>query len=122
MIKNSKDIKLVIIGLGYVGLPLALEFAKKRDIVGYDINEKRVNDLKIGIDKNLEFNKNHLKIMKNHSVIMHPLPRRNEISIELDNEPQAIYWRQMRNGMWIRAALILSTFGRDSLINHWKEK
>tara|TARA_Y100000996_G_scaffold382360_1_gene337505 strand:+ start:27 stop:1307 length:1281 start_codon:yes stop_codon:yes gene_type:complete len=64
MIKNSKDIKLVIIGLGYVGLPLALEFAKKRDIVGYDINEKRVTDLKIGIDKNLEFNKNHLKTSK----------------------------------------------------------
>ncbi len=77
---------------------------------------------KSNLEESFQINKNHLKIMKNHSVIMHPLPRRNEISIELDNEPQAIYWRQMRNGMWIRAALILSTFGRDSLINHWKEK
>ncbi len=56
MINNSMDFKLAIIGLGYVGLPLALEFAKKRHVIAYDIDKKRIEELKLGIDKNLEFN------------------------------------------------------------------
>ena len=52
MINKSKDLQLAIIGLGYVGLPLALEFAKKRKVIGFDINEKRIEELKYGIDKN----------------------------------------------------------------------
>jgi len=47
-------LKISIIGLGYVGLPLAIEFAKKRLVIGFDINKKRVKQLKSGIDKNLE--------------------------------------------------------------------
>mgnify|MGYP000334235160 CR=1 FL=1 len=42
--------KISIIGLGYVGLPLAIEFGKKRRVIGYDISESRVNELKNGID------------------------------------------------------------------------
>ncbi len=61
----------------------------------------------------------HLPQMKAHAVIMHPLPRRHEISTEIDNEPRAVYWRQMRNGMWIRAALILSTFGGEEEVNRY---
>ena len=51
---NYKDLKLSIIGLGYVGLPLALEFSKKRKVIGFDTKKKRINDLKLGIDSNLE--------------------------------------------------------------------
>jgi len=61
MINSNKDLKLAIIGLGYVGLPLALEFAKKRSVIGFDINQKRINELKSGIDKNLEFTKKELQ-------------------------------------------------------------
>ena len=43
-----------MIGLGYVGLPLAVEFGKTRDVVGFDIDEKRITDLKNGRDKTLE--------------------------------------------------------------------
>lgn len=50
----SSDLKLGIIGLGYVGLPLAVEFAKVRTVVGFDIDEKRVAKLKDGIDSTLE--------------------------------------------------------------------
>ena len=64
MIIESKDLKLAIIGLGYVGLPLALEFAKKREVMGFDIQEKRIKDLQSGIDKNLEVTKNELKNAK----------------------------------------------------------
>lgn len=60
----KKNLKLAIIGLGYVGLPLALEFAKKREVIGFDINEKRIKELKSGIDKNLELSKKKLKDIK----------------------------------------------------------
>ena len=46
--------KIAIIGLGYVGLPLAVEFAKQYEVVGFDINTERVEELKQGIDKTLE--------------------------------------------------------------------
>ena len=46
--------KLAIIGLGYVGLPLAVEFGKKRQVVGFDINQKRIDELKSGNDFTLE--------------------------------------------------------------------
>ena len=49
-----KDIKIAIIGLGYVGLPLARLFASKFPVVGYDINKDRVEELKTGIDSTLE--------------------------------------------------------------------
>lgn len=51
---NLKDIKLAIIGLGYVGLPLAVEFGKKRFVIGFDINQNRINELKEGRDHTLE--------------------------------------------------------------------
>ena len=47
-------LKLAIIGLGYVGLPLAVEFAKKRAVVGFDINQARIDALKTGHDATLE--------------------------------------------------------------------
>ena len=46
--------KIAIVGLGYVGLPLAVEFGKKYHTVGFDINEERVMELKNGIDTTLE--------------------------------------------------------------------
>ena len=55
------SIKLAIIGLGYVGLPLAVEFGKKRDVIGFDTNSRRVEDLKKGIDFTLEVTKEKLK-------------------------------------------------------------
>ena len=53
--------KITILGLGYVGLPLAVEFAKKYQVVGFDINANRVKDLKQGIDKTLEVASQDLK-------------------------------------------------------------
>ena len=59
MYKTSK-LRIAVIGLGYVGLPLALEFAKKKTIIGFDTNINRINELNLGIDKNFEFNKKEL--------------------------------------------------------------
>ncbi len=46
--------KICIVGLGYVGLPLAVEFAKKNKVIGFDINSERVNELNNGRDETLE--------------------------------------------------------------------
>lgn len=48
------DVKIAVIGLGYVGLPLAVEFGKQRPVVGFDINEARIAELRSGKDSTLE--------------------------------------------------------------------
>lgn len=55
-----EDVKLAIIGLGYVGLPLAVEFGKLRSVVGFDINAERISTLKSGHDTTLEVSDNDL--------------------------------------------------------------
>ena len=55
------DKKIALIGLGYVGLPLAVEFGKKRTVIGFDINQPRINDLNNGIDSTLETTPEELK-------------------------------------------------------------
>ena len=56
--------QLAIIGLGYVGLPLAVEFGKKRSVVGFDINQKRIDELKAGNDFTLETTPDELQDAK----------------------------------------------------------
>ena len=56
---NNK--KIALIGLGYVGLPLAVEFGKKRTVIGFDINKNRIDELKQGVDVTLETTKQELK-------------------------------------------------------------
>ncbi len=62
------------------------------------------------------FKMRHLTMIHPHCKIMHPLPRRYEIDVRVDKDPRAAYWRQERNGMWIRAALISHIFRVDQEI------
>ncbi len=66
---NLKKIRLAVIGLGYVGLPLAVEFSKKRKVVGFDIKKSRINELNQGFDKTLEVNNGNFKINKNLKLV-----------------------------------------------------
>jgi UDP-N-acetyl-D-galactosamine dehydrogenase len=59
-----KKQKIAVIGLGYVGLPLAVEFGKIIETVGFDINSKRVEELNTGIDRTLEVESKDLKSAK----------------------------------------------------------
>ena len=61
---HYRKLKIAIVGLGYVGLPLALEFSKKKKVIGFDISNKRIRELNAGIDCNLEFTSKELKISK----------------------------------------------------------
>ncbi|WP_180060322.1 Vi polysaccharide biosynthesis UDP-N-acetylglucosamine C-6 dehydrogenase TviB [Acinetobacter sp. YH12135] len=55
------DLKIAIIGLGYVGLPLAVEFGKQLPVVGFDIQQKRIQELQSGHDHTLEVSSEELK-------------------------------------------------------------
>ncbi len=58
---NSGEIKVSVVGLGYVGLPLAVEFGRKFDTVGFDIKPQRIKDLSAGIDNTLETTADQLR-------------------------------------------------------------
>lgn len=57
---NIKKLKIAIIGMGYVGLPLAIAFSKKRPVIGFDTNVKRINNLKLSYDSTCEVSKKKL--------------------------------------------------------------
>ncbi len=76
---------------------------------------------------NLDTNKYYLDInkvsrMKSYAAIMHPFPRNEEIPPEVDSDPRALYFRQARNGMWVRAALIAYLFDMDGRIGSYYQK
>jgi aspartate carbamoyltransferase catalytic subunit len=83
-------------------------------------DEKKGESAAIDISR-FTFGAEELKRLKPTGVIMHPLPRRDEIAPCVDGDPRAMYWRQMRNGMWIRAALIAETFGCGGRIQNYAE-
>lgn len=58
---QTDNLNLAVIGLGYVGLPLAVEFGKRRSVIGFDINQKRVSELQSGQDHTLEVDSKELK-------------------------------------------------------------
>lgn len=57
------------------------------------------------------FKKEHLKKLKPNAIIMHPLPKINEIEIEVDADPRAAYFRQAQNGLYVRMALLCYVLG-----------
>ena len=52
--KTPQEARIAVVGLGYVGLPLAVEFATKHDVIGYDISTRRITELRSGCDRTLE--------------------------------------------------------------------
>ncbi|MFT7388516.1 MAG: UDP-N-acetyl-D-galactosamine dehydrogenase [Candidatus Endobugula sp.] len=81
--------KICVIGLGYVGLPLAVEFGKIRHVVGFDINKSRVDELKSGHDATLEVTNNELAETKNLT-FSYDVADLNECSIYIVTVPTPI--------------------------------
>ncbi|MBP1149637.1 MULTISPECIES: Vi polysaccharide biosynthesis UDP-N-acetylglucosamine C-6 dehydrogenase TviB [Methylocaldum] len=72
MMRSLAETKIGIIGLGYVGLPLAVEFGKHFDTVGLDINAQRIAELKDGLDRSLEVDAEELASVKRLSYTANP--------------------------------------------------
>ena len=66
--KDFKNINIAVIGLGYVGLPLAVEFSKIFNVIGFDINGERVAELKKGYDRTLEIDEESILQSKNLTI------------------------------------------------------
>ncbi|OGS63118.1 MAG: aspartate carbamoyltransferase [Elusimicrobia bacterium RIFOXYB2_FULL_62_6] len=139
LMKNFKGIKLAFVSPEQFRMePDILEFLKRHKMPFTETTDfasvmgeadaiymTRIQDEhdKSGESKGVDyspfyFKKEHLKVIKRNCVIMHPLPRRHEIEVAVDDDPRAVYWRQERNGMWARAALISYIFGVDTKIRH----
>ena len=65
------------------------------------------------------FGSEELDRLKPDAIVMHPLPRGRELHPDVDSDPRAMYWRQERNGMWMRAALIAKIFQSDQAIRRF---
>ena len=65
IIMRNDQIKIAVLGLGYVGLPLAVEFSKVTHVVGFDIDDERIQSLKSGVDKTKETTSEELLLAKN---------------------------------------------------------
>jgi len=115
-LKIEPDIKKFLIKneMDFIESDNLKESVKQADVIymtriqdEYDITDesKKINYT------NFHLTKQHLKIIKKDAIIMHPLPRREEIDIDVDDDIRAHYWKQERNGMWVRAALIAYMFG-----------
>lgn len=99
-----------------------LELALKESDVIYQtrVQKERFNNLKeYKKFKNLLIiNKNSLTQMKKEAIIMHPLPRVNEITPEVDNDPRAMYFQQVQNGLFVRMALLIYLFDNNHKTPH----
>jgi aspartate carbamoyltransferase catalytic subunit len=66
--------------------------------------------------RQFSINTGNLRQLKPDAIIMHPLPRGPEIDPAVDNDPRAMYWREERNGMWMRVAILLKIFRLEDRI------
>ncbi|MBX2842514.1 MAG: Vi polysaccharide biosynthesis UDP-N-acetylglucosamine C-6 dehydrogenase TviB [Flammeovirgaceae bacterium] len=81
--------KIAVIGLGYVGLPLAVEFGKKRPVIGFDINEPRIKELSEGFDRTREVDSEELKATK-HLTFSSNLEALQDVDIYIVTVPTPI--------------------------------
>lgn len=85
MITPLQDVKIAVIGLGYVGLPLAVEFGKKYPVIGFDIDTKRVKDLNNGKDFTLEVEDELLQ-----AVLLPDNPSKSQKGLFATNDSEAL--------------------------------
>ncbi|MCX5786886.1 MAG: aspartate carbamoyltransferase [Elusimicrobia bacterium] len=134
LMKNYKDVKLVFVSPPQLKMEAdILAFLKRHHIPYRECDDlttvlpeadaiymTRIQDEwdKANESKGMDYSRfnlkqEHLAKLKPTCAILHPLPRRHEIETTIDDDERAVFWRQERNGMWIRAALIAYIFGQD---------
>ncbi len=112
-ILRARDVRVEVTDDFYGSIPEADAIYMTRvqdewDVEGSEVDEVDVSAYGLRIEDRDR--------MKEDAIIMHPLPRRSELPAEFDDDPRAMYWRQMRNGMWIRTALIAQIFRCEEAI------
>ena len=137
LMKNYRDVRLVFIA--------PRQFAMQDDVNGYltangipFVETERLHDVLPELDalyvtrmqsewdkegesttvdtERFSIGTDELKLLKPTGIIMHPLPRGAEIDPAVDVDPRAMYWRQERNGMWMRVAVLLKIFRLETRV------
>ena len=85
-----KNKKVCVMGLGYVGLPLAIAFAEKMQVTGFDINPSRIKELKNGHDKSLEIDDKLLNSVKNNITFTSKIEDTEECDIYIVTVPTPV--------------------------------
>ena len=137
LLKNYKNVKIIYVAPDYLKIENDIRTFLNKNKISFVESDNMQKNLKFADavymtriqdeydvnneSKNIDYSKFHLKkdllkLMKKDAIIMHPLPRRAEIEVTVDDDPRAMYWRQERNGMWIRTALIATLFGIEDQI------
>ncbi|KAM7252144.1 hypothetical protein ACFE04_024027 [Oxalis oulophora] len=112
VVKMKDDIKnyLTSAGVEWEESTDLLEVASKCDVVYQTRIQKERFGERIDLYEEARgkyiVNKDVLKAMQKHAVVMHPLPRLDEITVDVDDDPRAAYFRQAKNGLYIRMALL----------------
>ena len=106
---NFKKLNIGIIGMGYVGLPLAIEFSKKLKVIGFDINDDRIDQLTKNIDVTNEVSKKEFSNLKNISFTQN-IDDLNECKIFIITVPTPIDSKNKPNlNPLIRATKLVSS-------------
>ena len=109
--------KILVIGLGYVGLPLALNLSKHYEVYGYDKSEKRINELKKKIDKNKEIAKNFFFKKKiNFYSNKNELPNNNNIFIVTVSTPVDNFNKPDLKALYSACVLISKKYKKDDIV------
>jgi len=138
LLTNFNDIKITFVSpdefkikddLRHVLAARGVEFSETDDVADvlesadaiYMTRIQDEYDESPGESRSVDYSKCHLTLekvqyMKDSAIIMHPLPRRNELDPRIDWDKRAMYWRQERNGMWMRAAIMAYLFNVDAKI------
>ena len=85
------------------------DIPKDVDVMYHTRIQAERSDEDLGIEE-FVINKNVLDQFSKETIVMHPLPRVNEIDVDIDNDERAVYFEQAHNGMWVRMALLLKVF------------
>ena len=137
-----EDVKLVFVAPNYDKLRLSPQL--KRELIGRGVEVEEADSLDDVIDRvdllymtriqhehnndadaeffadadlsQFKLTAERVARMREYAAILHPFPRNDEIPYEIDNDPRAMYFRQARNGMWARAALIAYLFDADQRV------
>jgi aspartate carbamoyltransferase catalytic subunit len=96
-------------------LPKAIEIADAFYMMRIQDEYSETSDELRVVYANYHLTLDKVQAMKPHACIIHPLPRRAEIPVEIDDDPRAKYWEAVLRGKHVRMALLLHMFGRDDI-------
>ncbi len=115
---KTDNIKIGVLGIGYVGLPLSLSFSKKYKIIAYDSKRKRINELKNGLDSNSEFSKKNFKKNKKNIIFTNRVQDLKNCNIYIITVPTPINKNKKPDLKFLKLAniIVAKNLNKDDVV------